>query len=229
MKKVVLVSVIVVLLLATTVLATEWQDIWNGGKPFQQIWDAINNLQTQIDNMQPGPQGPPGEDGLACWDLNGDHGCNIATEDKNEDGVCDTQDCQGPEGPQGEQGSAGTCEGLCEKPKVYTKISTDEVAIINKLTYETIDTLVFTTEIDSNVVVHFTAQLGGDGMGIRFMLDGVQIGPAPHYSTAGDNVNYHATALDVPPGEHTLEVQHILHVVGALTRRRQTTVIVYPK
>jgi hypothetical protein len=57
--------------------------------------------------------------GTACWDLNENQFCDIATEDKNNDGECDTLDCQGPEG---EPGLAGTpcwdldAEGDCDLP-----------------------------------------------------------------------------------------------------------------
>lgn len=72
MKKIVLlVSIIAVLLLVTTVLATEWQDTWNKGKPFEELWSTVAYLQMQIDNIQlipgpPGPQGEPGASNLDC-------------------------------------------------------------------------------------------------------------------------------------------------------------------
>lgn len=48
----------------------------NSGEPFQDVWDAIQNLQDQITNIQlipgpPGPQGPegsPGPAGQPSWD-----------------------------------------------------------------------------------------------------------------------------------------------------------------
>ncbi len=55
-----------------------------------------------------GQTGPAGTDGLNCWDLNANSTCDLATEDTNTDGICDTADCQGPQGPTGPQGSAGT-------------------------------------------------------------------------------------------------------------------------
>jgi hypothetical protein len=48
---------------------------------------------------QPGPQGPPGVpglDGIDCWDLNENYICDLPTEDKNNDGVCNVLDCAGP-------------------------------------------------------------------------------------------------------------------------------------
>jgi hypothetical protein len=54
-----------------------------------------------------GPQGPQGEpgvdgqagtDGLNCWDLNGNRDCDLLTEDKNNDSICDASDCQGKPG-----------------------------------------------------------------------------------------------------------------------------------
>jgi len=37
----------------------------NDNNPFKQLWDAIADLQAQIDNLvqTPGPPGPPGNDG----------------------------------------------------------------------------------------------------------------------------------------------------------------------
>lgn len=72
-----------------------------------------------------GPQGPAGQNGSAgingtngihCWDLNGNGACDLLTEDRNSDGVCNVTDCrgdvgatgaQGPQGPAGQNGSAG--------------------------------------------------------------------------------------------------------------------------
>ena len=45
------------------------------------------------------------EDGLNCWDLNGNSVCDLdMAEDKNMDGVCDVMDCQGPSGSDGING-----------------------------------------------------------------------------------------------------------------------------
>jgi hypothetical protein len=49
----------------------------------------------------PGPQGPAGQDGLACWDLNGNSLCDVSTEDINTDGICDALDCKGEPGSTG--------------------------------------------------------------------------------------------------------------------------------
>lgn len=49
----------------------------------------------------------PGEDGLNCWDLNG-NGVADPEEDVNEDGTIDALDCRGVEGPEGPAGSDGT-------------------------------------------------------------------------------------------------------------------------
>ncbi len=50
--------------------------------------------------------GPKGADGVNCWDTNG-NGVADPNEDRNEDGVIDVQDCQGPQGPAGPQGPTG--------------------------------------------------------------------------------------------------------------------------
>lgn len=43
-------------------------------------------------------------DGIHCWDLNGDANCDLVSEDKNMDGVCDVTDCQGISGNDGING-----------------------------------------------------------------------------------------------------------------------------
>src|SRR3989344_5667353 len=63
MKKVAVIgSVIAILLVVNVALAGDNPS----GTPFQAIWNAITNLQSQITNIQliPGPQGLPGEPGL---------------------------------------------------------------------------------------------------------------------------------------------------------------------
>ncbi|MFC1819435.1 MopE-related protein, partial [Thermodesulfobacteriota bacterium] len=54
-----------------------------------------------------GPSGADGQDGINCWDLNGNSVCDISSEDVNTDNNCDVLDCQGPAGPQGAQGVKG--------------------------------------------------------------------------------------------------------------------------
>lgn len=50
--------------------------------------------------------GRDGNDGLSCWDLNG-NGVSDLQEDINQDGVWNALDCQGPAGPPGEDGLDG--------------------------------------------------------------------------------------------------------------------------
>jgi len=45
--------------------------------------------------------------GLDCWDLNGNGVFDVATEDKDGDGIPTADDCQGPQGPSGPQGETG--------------------------------------------------------------------------------------------------------------------------
>lgn len=65
------------------------------GTPFRHLWQAIKNLQEQIDNIQliPGPQGPKGDPGS--------QGPQGPIGPQGERGP------MGPIGPQGEQGPAG--------------------------------------------------------------------------------------------------------------------------
>lgn len=97
------------------------------GKPFQAIWEAIDNLYAKIASIEllPGPQGQQGEkgdqglqgeqgipgrtglngeDGLNCWDINGNNLRDIE-EDINSDGIYNSSDCRGPKGDKGESSS----------------------------------------------------------------------------------------------------------------------------
>jgi len=113
MKKTIIAVSAIVLLLAVNVVVAK--DNPNGA-PFSAIWDAIENIQEQIDELVVGggEQGPPGEDGedgvdgLNCWDLDGD-GEQDLDEDINEDGNFNALDCKGEgvEGVPGPQGPAG--------------------------------------------------------------------------------------------------------------------------
>ena len=113
MKKIILIVVALALVFgASAVLAKPDPK----GDPFTAIREAIVALGERIDNivLLPGPQGEPGEpgadgkDGLNCWDLNGNGVCDLATEDRNGDLVCDALDCRGEKGEQGERGEPGT-------------------------------------------------------------------------------------------------------------------------
>jgi hypothetical protein len=81
--------------------------------PFGYLWNAVLNLQNQINDMkelatgpqgpqgEPGPQGPPGEKGLQ-----GPQGAQGPAGPAGQDGR-DGQD--GAQGPQGIQGAPGVC------------------------------------------------------------------------------------------------------------------------
>lgn len=43
----------------------------------------------------PGTPGIDGDDGINCWDLNQNGVCDLLTEDKNGDNLCDVKDCKG--------------------------------------------------------------------------------------------------------------------------------------
>jgi len=81
MKKKISIAVIVTILLLSGVTAFAGQT--PAGNPFQAIWNAINSLQTQLNNIRliPGPPGPKGDKG------------DVGT--------------QGPQGIPGPQGPAG--------------------------------------------------------------------------------------------------------------------------
>lgn len=97
MKKILFAAILVgVFFIAKTALAAgETGSL----QPFQDIWDAINDIKNQLSNIHgsQGPQGADGKNGLACWDING-NGKGDPEEDKNQDGNFDAMDCQGPPG-----------------------------------------------------------------------------------------------------------------------------------
>ncbi len=75
--------------------------------------DGERGLQGEpgADSTVPGPAGADGDDGIACWDSNGDgvgtDGSNdTPDEDLNDDGNFDALDCQGDDGANGEDGNA---------------------------------------------------------------------------------------------------------------------------
>ena len=82
-----LISVLLFGALSPTALAT--------GSPFDLIWNAIHQIQDQIDHLvlTPGPQGPAGPAG--------------ATGPQGPQGEQGLTGATGPQGPQGEQGSTG--------------------------------------------------------------------------------------------------------------------------
>lgn len=90
--------IVSIFLLGTAVIAQSTPE----GQPFQAIWDAIQNLQNQIDNIEllPGPQGHPGPEGPQG--LKGEQGLQGLQGEKGERGET------GSQGPQGEQGPRGT-------------------------------------------------------------------------------------------------------------------------
>ncbi|MGD8451063.1 MAG: hypothetical protein PVJ57_04535 [Phycisphaerae bacterium] len=69
------------------------------------VQDQIDNLSGQVDTIQTEQQQPgvPGENGLSCWDLNG-NGVADPEEDINGDGNFDAYDCQGTDGTNGTDG-----------------------------------------------------------------------------------------------------------------------------
>ncbi len=54
------------------------------------------------------------EDGVSCWDINGNGQCDLPDEDKNGDQMCTTLDCQGPPGLNGTDGQDGQDADPCE-------------------------------------------------------------------------------------------------------------------
>lgn len=101
------------------------------GTPFNVIWEAITNLQTQINEIvlmpglpgEDGQDGEDGEDGLNCWDLDGD-GIKDPEEDLNGDSIVDVLDCKGDTGEQGEPGQDAQ-HGAGNIAFIYSEINPD--------------------------------------------------------------------------------------------------------
>lgn len=76
----------------------------NTGVPFSALWDAVNYLQNQINNIKltPGPQGPKGDTGSQ-----GIQGPVGPKGDVGPQGIQGEQGLQGIQGPQGDQGIQG--------------------------------------------------------------------------------------------------------------------------
>lgn len=65
-------------------------------------------LESLLDpNEGVGDQGEDGQDGLNCWDLDGDGELSEA-EDVDGDGLATAYDCRGPSGEPGEAGEPGS-------------------------------------------------------------------------------------------------------------------------
>lgn len=81
-------------------VAASWIKLQGAGSPGSQ------GPQGPIGNSAVGQQGPMGDEGFNCWDLNINR-IEDANEDVNDDGVWDAADCKGAEGPRGAQGNPG--------------------------------------------------------------------------------------------------------------------------
>jgi len=72
---------------------------------FKGLWTAVLDLQNQITALTTKVNTIPA--GQACWDLNNNHVCDVALEDKTGDGQCTVADCKGPKGDTGATGANG--------------------------------------------------------------------------------------------------------------------------
>jgi hypothetical protein len=74
---VVCVLVAIVAIITVPAWAKDEKVTTSQGQPFQEIWNAINNLQNKLNNIQltPGPQGPKGDPGTCS--------CEVSLEEFN--------------------------------------------------------------------------------------------------------------------------------------------------
>ena len=100
--------VFVILVVGVFASPASAKDTQNKGQPFEELWDAINDLRIAINDLgvaideielTPGPQGEQG--------LEGPKGDTGATGLQGEQGPAGPKGDTGATGPQGEQGPAG--------------------------------------------------------------------------------------------------------------------------
>lgn len=80
-------------------------------KTSKNTWTNLGPFQgsegEKGDKGDPGDIGPAGQDGINCWDLDGDGTKSLPDEDANGDGTVDVLDCKGPKGDKGDKGDTG--------------------------------------------------------------------------------------------------------------------------
>ena len=101
MKKISFVSLIVFIVISFLVGAVQAKDTQSNGKPFLEIWDAIESIE-----LTPGPPGPVGPQGPAGAD-----GADGAQGPQGEQGPPGEQGLQGPAGADGADGAPGPVGG----------------------------------------------------------------------------------------------------------------------
>ncbi len=103
-KKIMIVGVIVTMLLVS--IGTAVNAKAPEGKPFQEIWDAITEVNERIDNIQltPGPKGDKGDKGdtgaAGADGVDGEDGTNGIDGADGEDGTNGIDGATGPAGPE---------------------------------------------------------------------------------------------------------------------------------
>jgi hypothetical protein len=127
-----------------------------------------------------GAPGEPGSPGAACWDLDRNGACDLATEDLNQDGVCDVLDCRGEVGGSGGAGGVGGAGGSGAVPETpYVGTAVCELCHLDKVT-------------EANLSGHFSALSPPEG-GQRPTrpYDSITNGvPAPPLSTPWTDISY---------------------------------------
>jgi len=207
------------------------------GQPFQALWDAIADLQDQIDELElipgpVGPQGPQGEQGEpgppGPQGEQGEQGPQGPQGDPGPAGPMGPEGPPGPEGPQGEQGDPGPMgpQGPPGTPSVIT-IKNYEPAIWVESYYPNYQPLFptglsFSVEEPSVILVLFSAiatgadnEYGVSALYFRMLLDGA---PVSRYELTkvykvthayDDGVRHVSThtIVYVPPGDHLINVE----------------------
>lgn len=130
--KIALLATVMVLAISISASPLAFADKKDNGNPFQVVWDVIEDLQSQIDNIQltPGPQGETGDTGAAgetgaqgiqglpgSDGLNGQDGTNGSDGTNGINGIDGDQGIPGQDGavgPQGEQGEPGDDGSVAE-------------------------------------------------------------------------------------------------------------------
>ncbi|MBL0214092.1 MAG: hypothetical protein IPQ07_09415 [Myxococcales bacterium] len=162
----------------------------------------------------PGSMGTAGAAGQACWDLNGNRSCDPATEDTNDDLVCDVGDCMGTQGPAGTTGQLGA-----------SGFGTSSLTVTPATAFTLIPGLTATVSVPANAVVQIstdgalattsTATTGFSTVDVAIQIDGNLLANGGYRRVIAANTTgltgafaaWNLTSLaTLAPGSHTITV-----------------------
>lgn len=184
----------------------------------------------------PGPQGDPGPQGemgtmgtpgasgsagQACWDLDNNGACDPATEDTNDDTICDVGDCIGPQGPAGQPGAPGTTGQLGTMLGGTSSLTVVGTATTFALVPGLTTTINFPTNsvvmisTDGGIATTATAATGFSQIDVVLLIDGAlppnggykRLIAANTTGITGVFAQWNMTVVTTLSGTHTIQVQ----------------------